>query len=125
MARIAAICRTSRPLPEAHRAEALSVLVLLRDRGQRRTGATTRVVLHEFCRERGGQRVDEAPLASIGGVEIVSRDLRAEDKNAVAMPNAGHQSVPVPFLHAAALAAVLKCQRRTDNVDIALATTHE
>ena len=61
--------------PQRIRAEALSVLVLLRDRGQRRSGATTRVVLHEFCRERGGQRVDEAPRGSFKAAPRLSAGI--------------------------------------------------
>ena len=92
-----------RKRPQRIGAEAFGILVLLRDRGQGRSGGAP-VVLFEFRCKLTDQCINEAPVGGTSrNPDGAGRDLRAEDKDALAMPNAGDKTDPMPFVHAAAL----------------------
>jgi hypothetical protein len=94
--------------PQRIGAEVLGVLVLLGDRGQRRSG-DAQLVLFEFGPEFAGQCLSEAAVRGVsGGADGAHWDLRTEDEDALAMPNAGHESVPALLLHAAVLVLAAK-----------------
>ena len=103
--------------PEGIGAEAFGVLVLLGDRGQ----ALARhppVVLLELRGELGGQGIDEAAVTGGSPRSQSRRNLGTEHEHALAMPNTGHQTDPMPLLHACATMPMA-------SVRVAAATTHK